>query len=76
MKVFVATEPIGDDRDFCKFNRSSSQVSRRLTSLVPQPRHRTVLGRRFPWSQHFDHIFRNEEVTGSNPVSSTDFTLY
>jgi len=26
---------------------------------------------RFPWSEGFDHIFRNEGVTGSNPVSST-----
>ena len=25
----------------------------------------------FPWSEGFDRIFRNEEVTGSNPVSST-----
>ena len=25
----------------------------------------------FPWSEAFDCIFRNEEVTGSNPVSST-----
>ena len=24
-----------------------------------------------PWSEGFDHIFRNEGVTGSNPVSST-----
>ena len=28
-------------------------------------------GGRFPWSERFDRIFRNEEVTGSNPVSST-----
>jgi hypothetical protein len=26
---------------------------------------------RFPWSESFDRIFRNEGVTGSNPVSST-----
>jgi hypothetical protein len=25
-----------------------------------------------PWSGRFDCIFRNEEVTGSNPVSSTE----
>jgi hypothetical protein len=29
-----------------------------------------------PWSERFDRIFRNEGVTGSNPVSSTDFPLY
>ena len=47
-------------------------VSRPLTSLVPQagatdPRIRAVS----PWSECFERIFRNEEVTGSNPVSST-----
>ena len=30
------------------------------------------MGRRFPWSEEFDRIFRNEGVTGSNPVSSTE----
>ena len=47
-------------------------VLRCLTSLVPQPRHRTVNGCHFPWSERFEHIFRNEEVTGSNPVTSTE----
>jgi hypothetical protein len=50
---------------------SRCQVSRCLTTLVPQRTHRTAEARRFPWSKRFDHIFRNEEVTGSNPVSST-----
>ena len=27
---------------------------------------------RFPWSERFDCIFRNEEVAGSNPASSTE----
>jgi len=31
-----------------------------------------MVERRFPWSEGSDHIFRNEGVTGSNPVSSTD----
>ena len=43
----------------------------RLTTLAPQTRHRIVNARRFPWSQLFDRIFRNEGVTGSHPVSST-----
>jgi hypothetical protein len=51
-------------------------VSQSLTSLAPQPPHKGADGCRFPWSQPSDHIFRNEGVTGSNPVSSTDFPLY
>jgi len=56
---------------------SASQVgtthlaSHCLTSLAPQPPHRPAIECRFPWSQRFDRIFRNEGVTGSNPVSST-----
>ena len=45
----------------------SHHVSHCLTWLVPQPRHRTVKGRRLPWSEGFDHMFRNEWVTGSIP---------
>ena len=48
------------------------KVSPRLTSLAPQPRHRTQNCARFPWSEGFDCIFRNEGATGSNPVSSTN----
>ena len=56
---------------------SASQVgtthvaSHCLTSLAPQPPHRPAIECRFPWSERFDRIFRNEGVTGSNPVSST-----
>jgi hypothetical protein len=46
-------------------------VSRRLTTLVPQPLHKPINGRRCSWSERYDRIFRNEGVTGSNPVSST-----
>jgi hypothetical protein len=42
-----------------------------LTPLAPRPPHSTVWTRRFPWSEGFDRIFRNEEVAGSNPASST-----
>ena len=49
----------------------SSKISRCLTLLVPQPLHRTVKARRFPWSEGFERMFRNEEVAGSNPASST-----
>ena len=51
------------------------QVSRCLTSLVPQPRHKHPEWLQTPWSEGFDRIFRNEGVTGSNPVSSTEFAL-
>jgi hypothetical protein len=51
---------------------SRCQVSRRLTPLVPQPRHRTANACRFPSSEGFDRMFRNEEVAGSNPASSTN----
>ena len=51
------------------------QVSRGLTSLVPQTRHKTSILPLNAWSQGFDRIFRNEEVTGSNPVSSTNAHL-
>jgi hypothetical protein len=54
-----------------EFASSSHHDSRPLTSLAPQPPHGTARTRRFPWSERFDHIFRNEGVTGSNPVSST-----
>ena len=47
-------------------------VSLCLTTLAPQPRHRPAKAVRFSWSQGFDHIFRKEEVGGSNPVSSTE----
>ena len=43
------------------------RFSRRLTSLAPQTRSRMV----FPLVTAIDRIFRNEGVTGSNPVSST-----
>jgi hypothetical protein len=49
-----------------------AKVSRCLTSLVPQVLHRPTNVCPFPWSERFDRIFRNEGVTGSNPVSSTD----
>ena len=48
------------------------QTSRRLTSLAPQPPHKPLELCRFPWSRAFDRIFRNEEVGGSNPPSSTE----
>ena len=50
---------------------SPRDISPHLTSLAPQPAHQPALGCRFPWSEGFDRIFRNEGVTGSNPVSST-----
>ncbi len=46
-------------------------VSRDLTSLGPQPPHNAAIADRSPWSEGYDRIFRNEGVTGSNPVSST-----
>ena len=49
----------------------SHEVSRRLTSLGPQPPHRRRSSKHIPRSVRFDRIFRNEGVTGSNPVSST-----
>ena len=33
--------------------------------------HRPASEGHCPWSLRFDHIFRNEEVVGSNPASST-----
>jgi hypothetical protein len=54
-----------------KFSVSSHFFSRRLTSLGPQLPHKTVNACRSLWSEGFDRIFRNEGVTGSNPVSST-----
>ncbi|MDF2730829.1 MAG: hypothetical protein K0T01_2618 [Acidimicrobiia bacterium] len=42
-----------------------------LTSLVPQPRHKTSESGQNPWSERFDRILRNEEGAGSNPASST-----
>ena len=55
-------------------NVSSShlQVSLGLTTLAPQPPHKSVNAYRFLCSQRFDRIVRNEGVTGSNPVSSTE----
>ncbi len=50
---------------------TSHQVSRHLTPLGPQARHRPANVCGFPWSEGFDCIFRNEGATGSNPVSST-----
>ena len=43
-----------------------------FTTLVPQALHSPARACRFPWSEGFDCILRNEGVTGSNPVSSTD----
>jgi hypothetical protein len=58
---------------FCGPSTSGAHaVSRRLTSLAPQPPHEAAHRYRSPWSQRFDRIFPNEGVTGSNPVSSTD----
>jgi len=51
----------------------SHRVSLALTTLAPQPPHSPTNVRRIPCSQRFDRIFRNEGVTGSNPVSSTEF---
>jgi hypothetical protein len=34
--------------------------------------HKSGIGGRNPWSERFDRIFRNEGITGSNPVSSTE----
>ena len=50
----------------------SHYVSPSLASFAPQPPHKTVNARRLPWSGGFDRIFRNEEVAGSNPASSTE----
>ena len=50
--------------------------SRCLTTLVPQPLPRPTDACQIPWSGGFDRIFRNEEVAGSNPASSTDFALH
>ena len=47
------------------------EISRRLTWLASQPLHKDAISRRFLLSEGFDRSFRNEEVTGSNPVSST-----
>ena len=55
----------------CGISHGFTDVSPRLTSLGPQLPHRPVDLERFPWSERFEHIFRNEGVTGSNPVSST-----
>jgi hypothetical protein len=48
-----------------------SGMSRRLTPLAPQPLHKTGKAYRFSLVRGFERIFRNEGVTGSNPVSST-----
>jgi len=50
---------------------STHAVSRCLTSLAPQPPHKTLNRCCPPWSRRFDRIFRNEGVGGSNPPSST-----
>jgi len=52
-----------------KAHSRTRDVSLRLTPLVPQPPHSMVNGCRFPWSEGFERMFRNEGVTGSNPVS-------
>ena len=49
----------------------SHKVSLHLTSLGPQLPHKPVNRPYNSWSELFDRIFRNEGVTGSNPVSST-----
>jgi hypothetical protein len=46
--------------------------SQHLTWLAPQPPHKPAYWQHCPWSDGFDRIFRNEGVTGSNPVSSTE----
>ena len=35
-------------------------ASQHLTSFAPHPLHKPANGGRCPWSQQFDHIFRNE----------------
>jgi len=51
--------------DACPSSLAMSHAAR------PTAAHCPAGASRFPWSQRFDHIFRNEGVTGSNPVSST-----
>ncbi len=52
--------------------RPSHVISPHPASLGPQPPHKSAHEHRFSWSGRFDQIFRNEGVTGSNPVSSTE----
>ena len=52
----------------------SHHVSRHLTSLAPQPPHERTDRVQSTCSGRFDRIFRNEGVTGSNPVSSTQLS--
>ena len=51
---------------------TSHYVSRCLTTFAPQPLHKPGTRSRFPWSEGFDRIFRNEKAAGSNPASSTE----
>ena len=50
----------------CRHAVRSYVVSPRLTSLVPQARHKAANSSRIPWSEGFDCIVRNEGVRGSN----------
>ena len=52
--------------------KTASLATPHNVSLAPQTLHKPGIGGRFPWSEAFDRIFRNEEVAGSNPASSTD----
>ena len=51
--------------------RGLTYFSRCLATLGPQPPHGRAKRCRFPWSEWFDRIFRNEGAAGSNPASST-----
>lgn len=50
---------------------ATPKVSPRLTSPVPQPATKAPKGPESPWSRRFERLFRNGEVAGSNPASST-----
>jgi len=44
-------------------------TSQHLTSLAPHPLHKPANGRRCPWSQKFDHIFREEVLRPLAPFA-------
>ncbi len=70
--LYRASRPITEGGRGCWHGLTATHhVSRRLTSLGPQPPHKIRDINRFPWSEGFDRIFHNERVTGTNPVSST-----
>ena len=48
--------------------RSHAVLRRSSHSRATRPSEGTI----YPWSERFDRIFRNEEVAGSNPASSTE----